>query len=98
MFTIFRQKRNFVILRIDHLHHFVVVEDLLSGLKIEVYYGDRELEIAEFIEEYELRFYYIDGSEKSINLLMQGCSEYDFKSKRWVSSNSGRPSKVSCGG
>ena len=41
MFTIFRQKRNFVISRIDHLHHFVVVEDLLSGLKIEAHYGDK---------------------------------------------------------
>jgi len=72
MFTIFRQKRNFVILRIDHQNKLVLVEDLLSGLKIEVHYGDRELEIAEFTEEYELRFYYIDGSEKSVNLLMQG--------------------------
>ena len=72
MFTIFRQKRNFVISRIDHQHKFVLVEDLLSGLKIEVHYGDRELEIAEFTEEYELRFYYSDGSEKNVNLLMQG--------------------------
>ena len=72
MFTIFRQKRNFVISRIDHQHKFVLVEDLLSGLKIEVHYGDRELEIAEFTQEYELRFYYLDGSEKSVNLLMQG--------------------------
>jgi hypothetical protein len=72
MFTIFRQQRNFVISRIDRQHKFVLVEDLLSGLKIEVHYGDRELEIAEFTEEYELRFYYSDGSEKNVNLLMQG--------------------------
>jgi hypothetical protein len=72
MFTIFRQKRNFVVSRIDHQNKLVLAEDLLSGLKIEVHYGDRELEIAEFSEEYELRFYYIDGSEKSVNLLMQG--------------------------
>ena len=72
MFTIFRQQRNFVISRIDRQHKFVLVEDLLSRLKIEVHYGDRELEIAEFTEEYELRFYYSDGSEKNVNLLMQG--------------------------
>ena len=72
MFTIFRQKRNFVISRIDRQNKLVLVEDLLSGLKIEVHYGDRELETAEFTEEYKLRFYYSDGSEKNVNLLMQG--------------------------
>ncbi len=72
MFSIHRQKRNFVVSKIDPLHNSVLVEDLLSGLTIEVPYGEKELEVAEFTEEYELHFIYQDGSEKSVNLLMQG--------------------------
>jgi len=72
MFCIHRQKRNFVVSQVDPKHNVVVVEDLLSGLRIEIPYGSRELESAEFVEEYELHFTYQDGSEKSVNLLMQG--------------------------
>jgi hypothetical protein len=71
MFSVYRQKRNFFVSKIDHQYHCVEVEDLISGLKIEVPYGGSELKKAEFIEEYELHFYYMDGSEKSVNLLMQ---------------------------
>ena len=72
MFSIHRQKRNFVVSEVHQTHNAVVVEDLLSGLRIEVPYGSRGLERAEFTEEYELHFIYQDGSEKSVNLLMQG--------------------------
>ncbi len=72
MFLIHRQKRNFVVSCVDHDYSWVLVEDLLSGLRIEVPYGPRELVAAEFTDEYVLHFFYQDGSEKSVNLLMQG--------------------------
>lgn len=72
MFSIYRQKRAFHILRVDEMKKLLLIEDLLSGLKIEIPYGDRELKSANFINQYELHLAYKDGSEKSINLLMQG--------------------------
>ncbi len=72
MFFVHRQRRQFVVYKVDAQHNAVVVEDLLSGLRIEVPYGIRDLAQAEFTDEYELHFIFQDGSEKSINLLMQG--------------------------
>ncbi len=72
MFNFHRQKRNFVVSGVNIKSSLVIVEDLLTGLCIEVPYGTRELERAEFIDEYKLHFKYKDGSEKSVNLLMQG--------------------------
>ena len=72
MFAIHRQKRNFVVSSIDHMSNLVLVEDLLSGLHIGVPFGPRELVKVEFTGEYELHFLYLDSSEKSVNLLMQG--------------------------
>jgi hypothetical protein len=54
------------------MSNLVLVEDLLSGLHIGVPFGPRELVKAEFTGEYELHFLYLDSSEKSVNLLMQG--------------------------
>jgi len=73
MFAAFRQKRNFVVSMVDSQTHFVLVQDLISGLRIEVPYGPKELERAEFTSEYELYLFFQDGSEKAVNLLMQGC-------------------------
>ena len=72
MFAFPRQKRAFHVLQINSLNKLVLIEDLLSGLKIEIPYGDGELDSAKFVDEYELYLMYQDGSEKSINLLMQG--------------------------
>ena len=72
MFGIHRQKRNFIVYDIDAEAQVVKVEDLLSGLRIEIPFGEKRLERAEFCDQYELRFYYKDGSEKVVNLLMQG--------------------------
>ena len=36
--------------------------DLLCGLKIEIPYGDRELDSAKFIDEYELNVIFQDRS------------------------------------
>ena len=72
MFAFPRQKRAFHVLQINSLNKLVLIEDVLSGLKIEIPYGDRELDSAKFVDEYELYLMYQDGSEKSINLLMQG--------------------------
>jgi hypothetical protein len=72
MFKAYRQARSFQIIKADHDLQMITVQDQLSGLKIEVPYGPRELRHAEFIGEYELRIAYSDDSEKMINLLMQG--------------------------
>lgn len=72
MFKTYRQARSFQIIKTDHDLQMITVQDQLSGLKIEVPYGPRELRHAEFIGEYELRVAYCDDSEKMINLLMQG--------------------------
>jgi hypothetical protein len=72
MFAFPRQKRAFHVLQINRLNKLVLVKDLLSGLQIEIPYGDKELDGAEFVAEYELHLLYQDGSEKSVNLLMQG--------------------------
>jgi hypothetical protein len=73
MFSFPRQKRAFHVLQINRANKFVLIKDSLSGLKIEIPYGDRELDSAKFIDEYELNLIFQDGSEKSVNLLMQGC-------------------------
>ena len=67
-----RQKWEFHVIQINRLNKFVLIKDLLSGLKIEIPYGDKELDSAKFVDEYELHLIYQDGSEKSVNLLMQG--------------------------
>jgi len=72
MFAMHRQKRNFVVTGTDLKFHTVLLEDLLSGLRIQIPYGPRELESAELTEEYEIHFTYQYGSEKCVNLLMQG--------------------------
>lgn len=72
MFGIYRQKRSFVVSQVDQQLNVVVVEDLLSGLRIEIPYGSGDLVGAEFIEEYVLHLVFADRTEKSINLLMQG--------------------------
>lgn len=72
MFAFPRQKRAFHVLQINRLNKFILIKDLLSGLKIEIPYGDKELDSAKFVDEYELHLIYQDGSEKSVNLLMQG--------------------------
>jgi hypothetical protein len=72
MFSIHRQKREFAVSYINVNLKCVHIEDLLSGLKIEIPYGDKELASAEIVEEYELHLLYKNGTEKSVNLLMQG--------------------------
>jgi hypothetical protein len=72
MFALHRQKRHFVVTGSDAKFHTVLLEDSMTGLRIEVPYGLRELQCAELTEEYVLHFIYQDGSEKSVNLLMQG--------------------------
>ena len=72
MFSLPRQNRAFHVLQINRLNKLVLIEDLLSGLKIEIPYGDKELDNAQFVDKYELHLTYQDGSEKSVNLLMQG--------------------------
>jgi hypothetical protein len=67
-----RQKWEFHVIQINRLNKFVLIKDLLSGLKIEIPYGDKELDSAKFVDEFELHLIYQDGSEKSVNLLMQG--------------------------
>ena len=67
-----RQKWEFHVIQINRLNKFVLIKDLLSGLKIEIPYGDKELDSAKFIDVFELHLIYQDGSEKSVNLLMQG--------------------------
>ena len=65
-----RQKWEFHVIQINRLNKFVLIKDLLSGLKIEIPYGDKELDSAKFVDEFELHLIYQDGSEKSVNLLM----------------------------
>jgi hypothetical protein len=72
LFSIHRQKREFAVSRIDVNLKCVNIEDRLSGLKIEIPYGTKQLASAKFIEEYELHLIYKNGTEKSVNLLMQG--------------------------
>jgi hypothetical protein len=72
MFAMHRQKRNFVVTGTDSKFHTVLLEDLLTGLRIQVPYGPRELENAELTAEYELHLTYQDGSEQYVNLLIQG--------------------------
>jgi hypothetical protein len=67
-----RQKWEFHVIQINRLNNFVLIKDLLSGLKMEIPYGDKELDSAKFVDEFELHLIYQDGSEKSVNLLMQG--------------------------
>lgn len=68
----YRQPRDFQITGTDQTHKLLQIEDQLSGLKIEIPYGPRVLEHAQFIAEFELLLSYDDGSEKMVNLLMQG--------------------------
>lgn len=68
----YRQPREFRITGIDQTHHLLQIEDQLSGLKIEIPYGSKTLKHAQFIAEFELLLSYDDGSEKTVNLLMQG--------------------------
>jgi hypothetical protein len=72
MFSFPRQKREFHVLQINRDNKFILIEDFLSGLRIGIPYGNRELDGAKFVDEYELHLIYQDGSEKSVNLLMQG--------------------------
>ena len=67
-----RQKWEFHVIQINRLNNFVLIKDLLSGLKMEIPYGDKELDSAKFVDEFELHLIYQDGSENSVNLLMQG--------------------------
>lgn len=72
MFKLYRQPRSFQVIKNNQETKNLRIEDVLSGLKIEIPYGPRELQSANFIAEYELILFYTDGSEKSVNLLMQG--------------------------
>ena len=66
------RKKVFHVRQINRLNKLLLVKDLLFVLQIEIPYGDKELDGAEFVAEYELHLLYQDGSEKSVNLLMQG--------------------------
>ena len=39
---------------IEHRHRFVLVEDLSTGKRIEIPYGDKDIESAEFSDDHEL--------------------------------------------
>jgi hypothetical protein len=72
MFKFHRQHRKFVVSGLDIKNNLVLVEDLLTGLCIEIPCGSKELDSAEFTEEYVLHLRFKDSSQKEINLLMQG--------------------------
>jgi hypothetical protein len=58
-----------VVSEISHRHRFVLVEDLSTGKRIEVPYGSKDIESAEFSDDHELLISFKDGSEERIDIL-----------------------------
>ena len=72
MFSFFRSKNSyFVVSSIDEQNRWVLVEDLSSGKRIKIGYGNKELLSANFEEKHELVLIYQDGSKKRIDVLKQ---------------------------
>lgn len=72
MFSLFNKKNSyFVVSEISHRHRFVLVEDLSTGKRIEIPYGSKDIESAEFSEDHELLIRFKDGSEERIDILKQ---------------------------
>lgn len=72
IFSLFNKKNSyFVVSEISHRHRFVLVEDLSTGKRIEVPYGSKDIESAEFSDDHELLISFKDGSEERIDILKQ---------------------------
>ena len=56
---------------ISHRHRYVLVEDLSTGKRIEVPYGAKDIESAEFSDDHELLINFKDGSQEHIDILKQ---------------------------
>ena len=55
MFSLFNKKNSyFVVSEIKRRHRYVLVEDLSTGKRIEVPYGSKDIESAEFSDDHEL--------------------------------------------
>ena len=66
---LFPRSDHFSIKVIDHNNKLVIVEDKELGLEIQLSWGNKELENAEIVGQYEVRFLYQDGSERIVQIL-----------------------------
>jgi hypothetical protein len=70
IFSLFNKKNSyFVVSEIDLHIRCVHVEDLSTGKRMAVSYGNREIAHARFSDDHELEITYQDGSEKRIDIL-----------------------------
>ncbi len=66
---IFLASDHFTIKEIDHVNRCVIVEDKELGLEIKLTWGAKELKSAAIVDQYEIRFTYTDGSERTVQIL-----------------------------
>ena len=66
---IFPASDHFTIKEIDHVNRCVIVEDKELGLEITLAWGTKELKSAAIVDQYEIRFTYTDGSERTVQIL-----------------------------
>jgi hypothetical protein len=66
---LFKKSSDFTIKEIDHVNRVVIVEDKELGLEVKLAWGNKELKSAEIVGDYELRFHYLDGSERVVKIL-----------------------------
>ena len=66
---IFSASDHFTIKEIDHVNRCVIVEDKELGLEIKLAWGAKELKSAAIVDQYEIRFTYTDGSERTVQIL-----------------------------
>jgi hypothetical protein len=66
---LFKKSSDFTIKEIDHVNRVVIVEDKELGLEVKLAWGNKELKSAEIVDTYELRFHYLDGSERVVKIL-----------------------------